>query len=65
MATCFQFLSGVAGVILTARIDRAHSDRARSVSIGVTPVTAPFFKILLVCCHNDGISHIIYPGYHV
>ena len=39
------------------------------VSLGLNlnlPVTlADFFSILLVCCHNDGISRIIRPGYYV
>jgi hypothetical protein len=26
---------------------------------------ADFFSILLACCHNDGPSRIIHPGYHV
>jgi len=46
--------------------------KARSVPSGYveglndarTPL-ADFFSILLVCCHNDGISRIIRPGYHV
>ena len=33
------FSLGVAGMIPTARVERAHSDRARSVSKGIVPAT--------------------------
>ena len=35
-------------MIFTARIDRAHSDRARSASSGNIPIAPAFFSILLV-----------------
>ncbi len=50
-------LQEVGGMILTARVERAHSYRARSASKGIVPAASfPFFSILLENQHRIAIA---------
>jgi hypothetical protein len=53
-AASYHFIEGVGGMIPAARVERAHSDRARSASKGSSQLPHPlfFFSTLSVLVHD-------------